>query len=315
MVGREWQHLEDLIYIEGSQGIHRIQNFFEQCMGSHFPIKYDGFVTCHWRWIGDDFIFATSNSYRKNRWFNSEQKLVDFIYSTGKDEPWRNEFANEMREIMLLLKRNTYPSPDRYYADVLYSPRRPPTSGVFTPNLVTYSSDAPCVNLGLAVHTGRLHHNHNVCDYSQTVECGERFQYRSNIQLLDQFLEKRRGMSDFRNLIYKYMNGMNKSNQLDQVSEEHFLSWIVNHTTSRKHQTITQHCLDYSGVMDSVFSEWKKVVMIKNRLIDHLDQQPRTLKEQTAGQSGGEGYVSRNHQVKLVPRQRWKPKNNETSIT
>ena len=146
-VGREYQHLEDLVFIEGSKGAEKAADILDK-LGSDsgdVAIKWDGYPTMYWgRDDAGRFVLVGKNGWLKGNVSKSADELKDFILSTGKGEDWRDRFANEMADIFNLVERATPASFRGYvYGDLLYHPGKPfkSTDGsvVFTPNLVTYT--------------------------------------------------------------------------------------------------------------------------------------------------------------------------------
>jgi hypothetical protein len=148
-VGREYQHLEDLVFAEGSAGAMRAADVLEK-LGSDsgdVAIKWDGNPTIYWgREPDGQFVMVGKNGWGKNK-STSADDLSRFIQNSGKgvdEEPWRKDFGTEMAEVFNVLQGATPPSFRGYvYGDLLYSPRKPFKSAEgavqFTPNKVTYT--------------------------------------------------------------------------------------------------------------------------------------------------------------------------------
>ena len=56
-----------------------------------------------------------------------------------------------------------------------------------------------------------------------------------------------------------------------------------------------------------LFGIFNTVVNAKNDMIAQLDQEHTAINASINGVVGGEGYVSLKHNVKLVPRTKWRP--------
>ena len=150
-VGREYQHLEDLVFVKGSAGAIEAADILEK-MGSDssdIAIKWDGNPTIYWgREPDGTFVLVGKNGWGKNK-STSSQDLSRFIQNSGKgaeEEPWRKDFGTEMAEVFELMKSATPPNFRGYvYGDLLYSPRKPfsTTDGAveFEPNNVKYTVD------------------------------------------------------------------------------------------------------------------------------------------------------------------------------
>ena len=150
-VGREYQHLEDLVFVKGSKGAQEAADILDK-LGTDsgdVAIKWDGNPTIYWgREPNGEFVLVGKNGWGRNK-STSSQDLSRFIQNSGKgveEEPWRKDFGEEMEEVFELMKSATPPSFRGYvYGDLLYSPRKPFTATKdaveFEPNLVKYTVD------------------------------------------------------------------------------------------------------------------------------------------------------------------------------
>ena len=149
--GREYNHLEDLVFIKGSKGAQEAADILDK-LGTNsddVAIKWDGNPTIYWgREPDGTFVLVGKNGWGKNK-STSSQDLSRFIQNSGKgadEEPWRKDFGEEMAEVFELMKSATPGSFRGYvYGDLLYSPRKPftATKGAveFEPNKVKYTVD------------------------------------------------------------------------------------------------------------------------------------------------------------------------------
>ena len=161
-VGREYQHLEDLVFVDGSAGAQKAADILEK-LGSDsgdVAIKWDGYPTMYWGREPDGrFVLVGKNGWGRNKSYSADN-LSNFIRNTGKGEEWRDKFANEMGAIFNVMKSATDPKFRGYiYGDILYHPGKPvikTDSGYqFTPNLVTYTVD-PASNLGKRIGNSQV---------------------------------------------------------------------------------------------------------------------------------------------------------------
>ena len=170
-VGREYQHLEDLVFVKGSQGGIEAADILEK-LGSDsgdVAIKWDGNPTIYWgREPDGQFVLVGKNGWGRNK-STSADDLSRFIQNSGKgveEEPWRADFGKEMAEVFNIMKVATPPNFRGYvYGDLLYSPRKPfsTTDGAveFEPNNVKYTVDTKSQlgeriansKVGVVVHT------------------------------------------------------------------------------------------------------------------------------------------------------------------
>jgi len=147
-VGREYQHLEDLVFVDGADGAQEAADILEK-LGSDsgdVAIKWDGNPTVYWgREPTGEFVLVGKNGWGKRKSTDADD-LANFIKSSGQGEDWREKFGNDMGQIFQIMERST-PSDFRGYVfgDLLYHPGKPyqETDGKFefTPNLVTYTVD------------------------------------------------------------------------------------------------------------------------------------------------------------------------------
>lgn len=147
-VGREFQHLEDLVFAEGSAGATRAVDILEQLGtdASEMAVKWDGNPTMYWgREPNGTFVMTGKNGWGRNL-STSADNLVEFILNTGKGEAWRAEFADSMAVLFPLMEAATPADFRGYvYGDLLWHPTKSfdatATALHFTPNKVTYTVD------------------------------------------------------------------------------------------------------------------------------------------------------------------------------
>ena len=148
-VGREYQHLEDLVFVKGSKGAQEAADILDK-LGTDsgdVAIKWDGNPTIYWgREPNGEFVLVGKNGWGRNK-STSSKDLSRFIQNSGKgveEEPWRKDFGEEMAEVFTIMQSATPESFRGYvYGDLLYSPRKPFTASQgaveFEPNLVKYT--------------------------------------------------------------------------------------------------------------------------------------------------------------------------------
>lgn len=147
-VGREYQHLEDLVFVDGSAGAQEAANILDK-LGTDsgdVAIKWDGNPTIYWgREPDGTFVLVGKNGWGRNK-STTADNLSNFIKNSGKGEEWREKFGNDMAGVFNEMKAATPADFRGYvYGDLLYHPGKPftATNGKveFTPNLVTYTVD------------------------------------------------------------------------------------------------------------------------------------------------------------------------------
>jgi hypothetical protein len=167
-VGREYNHLEDLVFIDGAQGAQKAADILEKLGSdsSDIAIKWDGNPTIYWgREPNGEFVLVGKNGWGRNK-STSADNLQKFITSTGKGEEWREKFGADMASVFQIMERSTPPDFRGYvYGDLLYHPGKPYNESngkiEFTPNLVTYTVDSASQlgkrmansSVGVVVHT------------------------------------------------------------------------------------------------------------------------------------------------------------------
>lgn len=347
-VGREYNHVEDLVFIDGAEGANKAADILEK-LGSDsgdVAIKWDGNPTIYWGREDDgQFVLVGKNGWGRNK-STSAEDLKNFITSTGKGEDWREKFGNDMADIFNIMEAAT-PQDFRgfVYGDLLYHTGKPFSdngdSVEFTPNLVTYTVDKGSKlgkriagsKVGVVVHTKydefgsskgtpisdvqELNSN-DVVVLGQTYVAHQpevntdevkeiRAMTQKHGQIIDQFLAPVKGLSDMKNIIYTYVNQMTRSRQLDKL-ETGFFDWLKNSKVSANKQAkIADMHKQMPKALPAVFALVKKVMTVKDHIIDQLDDADADVKQSTKGEKGGEGYVALDTKTKLVPRSRWQP--------
>jgi len=126
---------------------------------------------------------------------------------------------------------------------------------------------------------------------------------------IDTFIAGVKGLSDVKEIIYKYVNQTAKARQLDKLSSKHFYQWLANSTVSQPKQAKIQE-LDqaYNNVTEEIFTLVKIIQVAKNSVIDQLEDQEGEIWD-----TKGEGHVRYGDDkkqfgnVKFVPRHKWQP--------
>jgi len=150
-IGREFNHLEDLVFAEGSKGAARAVEYLThmatKATGKDYSLKWDGNPTVYWgREPDGQFVFVGKNNWDKAEQggvATSPEELQNFIMSRGKGEDWRAQFAQDLADCWHIFEAGT-PENFRgyFFGDLLYYPGKPfevkNQNLVFTPNKVTY---------------------------------------------------------------------------------------------------------------------------------------------------------------------------------
>jgi hypothetical protein len=146
-VGREFNHLEDLVFTEpggAKRAVAVLKGLAQDAQD--VSIKWDGNPTVYWgREPNGQFRMVGKNNWgREEGASNSPDELKQFILSRGKGEDWREKFANDMASLWPIFEAATPAEFRGYiYGDILFHPGKPYQGAdgkiSFTPNQTTYS--------------------------------------------------------------------------------------------------------------------------------------------------------------------------------
>jgi hypothetical protein len=347
-VGREYQHLEDLAFIEGSAGAMSAVDFLEKLAqdSSHVSLKWDGSIVVYWgRDSAGDFVMTGKNGWGKCK-SKSAEELSNFILLTGQGEPWREQFAADMSRIFAILEQST-PHWFRGYVkgDVLWHPGKAyyieDNEVVFTPNQVTYCADINSnigkqianSKLGIAVHScylafgstqaeppGLLHYleNDQVVVFSQTYVTSKISVDQHNLNMLK---EKIADCAEHIDTVLESRPGLADikniiytyvnflvKNDLYHCIEDYFVKWLEDAKISANKKEKIRNIHLENKGFDYLFSIVKEISTIKENIINCFDQDINTQREMIRFRTVNEGYVSTEDKIKLVPRTQWKPR-------
>ena len=344
-VGREYQHLEDLVFVDGSAGALKAATILTR-LGQDtgdVSIKWDGYPTLFWgREPDGTFVMTGKNGWGKNK-STSSGALADFIMHTGKGEDWRKDFASDMAGVFEVLERNTPADMRGYvYGDLLYTPRKPVAKtqqGLqFTPNKVTYTVDPDSYlgkriansRVGVVVHTyhdafgdkaGTPIKDTDSINSNDVVVLGQTYVTHTpkidTSQVEKIVTSARANASAIDNWLAPEKGLSNKAgilytyvNQMVKQGKldqlrNGFNDWLKTSKVSKGQQAKLM-AMDSKG-FDAIMDLVIQIQSVKNNIIDQLDNAGADVTASTGGQSGGEGYVATRDKIKLVPRHRWRP--------
>lgn len=167
--GREYNHLEDLVFFDGAAGVMRAADILEQFATSKedLSIKWDGKLALYYgRDENGVFGLSSVGGWRKDDPSSDPQHIKNRIETSGKGEPWRKPMAAALTRIHPILEASV-PADFRGFVkgDVLFAAPMTPKSRnkdgiLFTPNQVTYIVDPTSdigkrisqAEVGLALH-------------------------------------------------------------------------------------------------------------------------------------------------------------------
>ena len=354
-VGREFQHLEDLVFTDTSRGAVRAVEILKGLSqdASKVSIKWDGYPTIYWgRDVEGDFVLVGKNNWgREEGKSKSPSELEQFILSRGKGEDWRPRFAKEMAALWPIFEKATPKDFRGYvYGDLLYHPGKPyeGSDGTisFNPNpkgttyhvratsdigrkiaksKVAVAAHLRFDNFGDSMSDGdplddiqTFRSNPDLVVFGQTyvstqpevdvdnIESIAKIANQSQPQI-SKFFEPIKGLSNPGQIFYKFVNTMSRENKLDSISTEEFNNFIANNISQGQQAKFAAKSEEQPGVLDNIFYLIREIMQGKNEIIRELDAAQGDLVATTGGEKGGEGYVSSQDNVKLVPRHLWNP--------
>ena len=132
---------------------------------------------------------------------------------------------------------------------------------------------------------------------------------RRHARNIDGFLEGMKGLSDLKEIIYRYVNQSAKAKQLDDLSSQHFFEWLAKSNVSQNKQAkIAELNSTYGNATEQIFTLVKMIQGVKDEVIDQVEGPQGDIWD-----SHGEGRVryagddKKFGNVKFVPRKRWTP--------
>lgn len=128
---------------------------------------------------------------------------------------------------------------------------------------------------------------------------------------IDTFLESTAGLSDLKDIIYKFVNQTAKAKKLDSIGSKLFFEWLKTSKVSvTKQQKILELNQSNKTALDAIFELVHSIQTVKDNLIEQLEEGHSADIWDTNGE-GRVRYADESKQfghVKLVPRKRWTPK-------
>lgn len=344
-VGREFNHLEDLVFTESNGAVKAIKILKDLASpDTSITIKWDGNPTVYWGREED----GTFRMVGKNNWgreegkSNSPEELKQFIMSRGKGEEWRAKFAGDMAALWPIFERATPADFRGYvYGDILFHPGKPYKGGdgriSFTPNQTTYSVTGNS-EVGRALAKAKVAvAAHKVFSYfgdksGEDFNDPDMFAKNPDLKVFGLTAVSHRPAVGAENLAKIEALAKNQSainNLLAPVAGMGYLQseiYTFVNTQSKEKQLdninteafmafeqktpakaakIQAHSDAHPGVMDKLFELVREIMAAKDEVIRELDQAEGDIVATTGGKPGGEGYVAGGS--KLVPRDRWTP--------
>ena len=344
-VGREFNHLEDLVFTEANGALRAI----EILKGLASPktsitIKWDGNPTVYWG-RDEDGVFRLIG---KNNWgreegkVSSPEELEKFILSRGKGEDWRQQFASDMADMWPVFEEATPVDFRGYvYGDILFHPGRPYQGSDgwinFTPNKTTYSVKATSQE-GIALSKAKIAVAAHKVFQSFGDKSGEDFDDPTafsvspdlkvfgltsishrpavgadNIKKIQALAKDQQKINQFLTPVagMGYLQEtiytfVNTKSKAKQLNDLNSKAYFDWLSSApAKFKKIQAHSEQFPGVMDTIFVLVSEIMAAKNEVIRELDAAEGNIKTTTGGAPGGEGYVAGG--AKFVPRDTWTP--------
>jgi nicotinamide mononucleotide adenylyltransferase len=138
----------------------------------------------------------------------------------------------------------------------------------------------------------------------------------ANAGNIDTFLEGTTGLSDIKDIIYKFVNQTAKANQLENISRKMFFEWLKSSKVSKPKQEKISKLDEQYSALDPIFTLVKRIQTTKDNLIEQIESAHTADIWDTHGE-GRVRYADESKQfghIKLVPRKRWTPKDLTESV-
>lgn len=361
-VGRELQHAEDLVIVDGSKGamsaLEQLESMAEKV--DDVTIKWDGSPALYFgRDESGEFILTDKSGFLAKGYdgkAKSGKDLEKMLLGRKMKDPSpekeadRKVFAKQMGDMF-----NEFESivDDDFrgfvFGDLLYK-NTPTKDGdgeyVFTPNTVTYNipQDSDLgkrignTKAGIVVHHYKtldgqempikgavkgINTNGNVLVVgpttvteppkvdTQSIETARSF-IKSNAAAIDALLDDAKlaemKISDFKNILYNFVNQQVKTRDLSNL-DARFLKWLQGSKVSTvKQGKIEELRQQQPKAFAAIFDALEMIMKVKDDIIDQLDM-TSSVKASIGGKRGGEGYVK--GKMKLVPRKHFSAANVE----
>ena len=127
---------------------------------------------------------------------------------------------------------------------------------------------------------------------------------------IDRFLAGTAGLSDLKDIIYKFVNQTAKAKNLDNISSNLFFSWLTQSGVSApKQEKIKQLSQQNGSALTAIFNLIRMIQDVKDNVIDQIEAGHTADIWDTEGE-GRVRYADPSKKfgnVKLVPRKRWTP--------
>ena len=344
-VGRNLQHLEDLVFVDGSEGAFRALDILERFSGdtSDVSIKWDGTpAVIFGRDENGDFILTDISGFNAKGYdgrVKSPEALEKMLLSRGRRDvdDSRREFAANMKKIWPAFESAV---PENFrgfiHGDLLYTDTPPLKNGsfVFTPNKVTYTVKQKSdigrrianSDVGVVVHTHTtLGGNVEKADPDMLRE-GKLFimppvimqdKPQTDSQKIEQLREEVKKKANIIDKLIELKPGLTDIRKIiytyvNQMSREKRWNELkTGFADWLKNSKVSEK--KQEKILNSpdfkhypvLFDLVIRIQELKNDVIEHFDKSGVDVKASIGNKPGGEGYVAARDKVKLVPRHKW----------
>ena len=343
-VGRELQHLEDLVFVDGSSGANEALDILERFGSdvSDVSIKWDGTpAVVFGRDQNGDFVLTDKHGFTAKKYdgrVKSPEALQSMILGRGQEvTDTRKAYAASMANIWPAFEA-AVPSGFRGFVagDLLYAqqPDLVDNHFVFTPNKVTYTVRADSdigkriarSGAGVVIHTYTDLSGNTVQADASMLDEGPLFIMPPVIAQKTPAIDVS-GVNQVRSMVQKNAAGIDALvepkpglsdikniiytyvNQMSKAGRwdeltTGFNDWLRNSRVSANKQAKIL-ALPESKYLPVLFDLVLRIQNLKNNIIDQLDSAEMDVEQSIDGERGGEGYVAARDKVKLVPRHKW----------
>jgi len=159
-MGRDLNHIEDLVFFYGSDGAQEALEILQDLTDDDrhdLSIKWDGKVALFYGRDEDGvFGMGTKGNWAKNMPMTSPEAAYEYITTAGKGEDWRKEMGRDFIKIFPILENSVpqnfsgYVTGDLIFSPVLAPKKKTPEGIQFKSNQVVYTVD-PQSELGKRV--------------------------------------------------------------------------------------------------------------------------------------------------------------------
>ncbi len=344
-VGRNLQHLEDLVFVDGSAGALEALDILERFGNdvSDVSIKWDGTpAVIFGRDANGEFILTDVAGFSAKNYdgkVKSPQALQNMILSRGKEvDDNRRVYAQSMANIWAAFE-SAVPKNFRgfIHGDLLYKETPPVQEGhyVFKPNKVLYSVKTESgigqrisrSNAGVVIHTHTDLDGNVTQANANTLTEGSLFIMPPVIAQTPPTIDTS-GVTKIRSQVKQSAQAIDSLldpkpglsdmkniiytyiNQMSRTGQwdklsTGFIDWLKTSKVSAGKQAKILAMAE-SKHLPLLFDLVLKIQAIKNNVIEQLDNAELDVQSSIDGASGGEGYVAARDKVKLVPRHKFK---------